>query len=324
MAVDAAGNVSAASNGVTATTDSMTTTPALKVQYRAADTSATDNQIKPHLNVVNTGTTSVPLSELTVRYWYTKDTTQTQIYECDFAAKGCANITARFVTPVPATATADTYLELAFTPAAGALAGGQQTGEIQNRLHTQNFTNYNEANDYSFDPAKTAFADSTKVTLYRNGVLVWGAEPVPPVIDTQPPTAPTNLASPSQTSTTIALTWTASTDNVGVTGYRILRGAVVAGTSATNSFTADGLTPITSYTFTVVALDAAGNVSPASAALTVSTQPRPTVDAYTQRFLDVYADLHGNNGYFHPSGIPYHFGRNADGGGPRPRPRNHF
>ena len=41
--------------------------PGLKVQYRAADTNATDNQIKPHLNLVNTGTTAVPLSELTVR-----------------------------------------------------------------------------------------------------------------------------------------------------------------------------------------------------------------------------------------------------------------
>ena len=137
-------------------------------------------------------------------------------------------------------------------------------------------------------------------------MLVWGTEPVPSVIDTQPPTAPTNLASPSQTSTTIALTWTASTDNVGVTGYRIFRGASVAGTSATTSFTADGLTPSTSYTFTVAAFDAAGNVSPASAARSASTTARPTVDAYTQRFLDLYADLHGNNGYFHPSGIPYH------------------
>ncbi len=305
VAVDAAGNVSASSNAVTVTTDT-TSTATLKVQYRAADTNPTNNQITPHLNIVNAGTTSVPLSELTVRYWYTKDTTQTQVYDCDFAVRGCANITARFVTPASTTATADTYLEIGFAPAAGVLSGGQQTDTIQNRLHNQNWATYNEANDYSFDPTKTAFADWTRVTLYRAGVLVWGTEPVPSVIDTQPPAAPANLASPSQTSTTIALTWTASTDNVGVTGYRIFRGASAAGTSATTSFTADGLTPSTSYTFTVAAFDAAGNVSPASAARSASTTARPTVDAYTQRFLDLYADLHGNNGYFHPSGIPYH------------------
>src|SRR6185503_19686508 len=102
VAVDAAGNVSTPSNAVTATTDP-TSTAALKVQYRAADTNPTDNQITPHLNIVNTGTTSVPLSELTVRYWYTKDTTQPQVYDCDFAVRGCANITARFVTPASTT-----------------------------------------------------------------------------------------------------------------------------------------------------------------------------------------------------------------------------
>ena len=241
------------------------------MQYRAADTSATDNQIKPHLNVVNTGTAAVPLSELTIRYWYAKDTTQTQVYDCDYAVKGCANITARFVTPAPATATADTYLEIGFAPAAGALAAGQQTGEIQNRLHNQNWVNYNEANDYSFDPTKTAFADWTRVTLYRAGVLVWGTEPGPSVIDTQPPTAPANLASPSQTPTTIALTWSASTDNVGVTGYRIREGTTQVGTSTATSFTVTALAPASTHTYTVVAVDAAGNVSAPSNAVTVTT-----------------------------------------------------
>ncbi|MEI4914003.1 cellulose binding domain-containing protein, partial [Klebsiella pneumoniae] len=76
----------------------------------AADTNATDQQIKPHLNIVNTGATAVPLSELTVRYWYTKDTTQVQVYDCDFAVPGCANITASVVTLSTPVATADTYL----------------------------------------------------------------------------------------------------------------------------------------------------------------------------------------------------------------------
>ena len=60
----------------------------LKVQYRAADTSATDQQIKPHLTIVNAGTTAVPLAELTARYWYTRDGTQPQVYDCDYARRG--------------------------------------------------------------------------------------------------------------------------------------------------------------------------------------------------------------------------------------------
>ena len=39
------------------------------------------------------------------------------------------------------------------------------------------WTNYTQTNDYSFDATKTSYADWTKVTLYRNGVLVWGVEP---------------------------------------------------------------------------------------------------------------------------------------------------
>jgi endoglucanase len=306
-AVDAAGNVSADSNAVTVTTDPAVAA-SLRVQYRAADTNATDNQIKPHLNIINTGTTAVPMSELTVRYWYTRDGNQTQVYDCDYAIRGCANITARFGAPAMAVATADTYLELGFGAGAGSLAPGQQSGEMQNRLHNQNWTSYNETNDYSFDPTKTAFADWTRVTLYRNGALIWGSEPAPPVVDMQPPTAPANLIVTGTTSTTIALSWTASIDNVGVTGYRISRGSTLAGTSALTVFLAGGLTPNTSYTFTVQALDAAGNISAPSNAVTATTEEGGTpANPYTQRFLDLWEDLHNPaNGYFSPEGVPYH------------------
>jgi len=90
--------------------------------------------------------------------------------------------------------------------------------------------------------------------------------------DTQAPTVPTNLTSPSQTTTSINLTWTASTDNVGVTGYDIYRGTTLAGSSTTTSFSDTGLTADTLYSYTVRAKDAAGNVSAASAALSVRTK----------------------------------------------------
>jgi cellulose 1,4-beta-cellobiosidase len=72
---------------------------------------------------------------------------------------------------------ADTYAELTFTAGAGTLAPGAQTGDIQLRMAKTDWTNFNEANDYSFDPTKTAYADWSKTTLYMNGTLVWGAEP---------------------------------------------------------------------------------------------------------------------------------------------------
>ncbi len=97
--------------------------------------------------------------------------------------------------------------------------------------------------------------------------------------DTQAPTAPANLAAPSTTSSSISLTWTASTDNVGVTGYQILRapGArggtfTQVGTSATNSFTNTGLAASSTFRYQVRANDAAGNVSAVSNTVTAATQ----------------------------------------------------
>lgn len=90
-------------------------------------------------------------------------------------------------------------------------------------------------------------------------------------VDTTPPTQPGTPAASSVTSTSAVLSWTASTDNVGVTGYDIYRDGTLTGTSTTTSFSATGLSPSTSYTFTVRARDAAGNVSTASGPVTVTT-----------------------------------------------------
>lgn len=89
--------------------------------------------------------------------------------------------------------------------------------------------------------------------------------------DTSPPTVPTNLAATSVTGTSATLSWSPSTDTVGVSGYRIYRGGIQVGTAAAASFVDSGLAPSTSYAYTVAAYDAAGNVSAQSNALTVTT-----------------------------------------------------
>ncbi len=79
--------------------------------------------------------------------------------------------------------------------------------------------------------------------------------------DAQPPTAPTNVVATSRTSTSIALSWSPSSDNVGVSGYGLYRGGTQVGTSAGTTGIFSGLTCNTNYTLAVDAYDAAGNRS---------------------------------------------------------------
>ena len=92
--------------------------------------------------------------------------------------------------------------------------------------------------------------------------------------DNQSPTAPGQPSASEVTGTSASLSWPAASDNVGVTGYEVYRanGELVASTAGATSVTVDGLTPGTRYEFSVVARDAAGNVSAASPTVTVTTR----------------------------------------------------
>ncbi len=102
---------------------------------------------------------------------------------------------------------------------------------------------------------------------------IWGA----PVVDNQAPTAATNLVASNPTSNSIALSWTAATDNVGVTSYQIYANGnlktTVSGT--TTSTIVSGLSPLTQYTFYVIAKDAFANSSPQSTTATETTLDVP-------------------------------------------------
>lgn len=92
-----------------------------------------------------------------------------------------------------------------------------------------------------------------------------------PTADSQAPTAPTNLLASGTTETTTTLSWNASTDNIGVTGYEVYQGASLKATSTGTSYTVTGLAASTAYSFSVKAKDAAGNSSNASNTVNVTT-----------------------------------------------------
>jgi chitodextrinase len=94
--------------------------------------------------------------------------------------------------------------------------------------------------------------------------------------DTTPPTAPADLAATATSPTQVTLSWTPSTDNVGVTGYQVFRnGTQVGTTTGATTYSDSGLTPATTYSYTVAAVDAAGNASAQSAAATATTFVQP-------------------------------------------------
>ena len=89
--------------------------------------------------------------------------------------------------------------------------------------------------------------------------------------DTTPPSIPATVSAVAVSSTLINVSWSASTDNVGVTGYQVYRNGTLVGSSTGLSYSDTGLTPSTTYFYTVSAFDGAGNSSGQSSTATATT-----------------------------------------------------
>jgi chitodextrinase len=146
-------------------------------------------------------------------------------------------------------------------------------------------------------PAYSAFREATysefvKVTVSPTSLVAAGVRADTNTVfdsvtlsrgDNTPPTAPTGLTGTSPSASTVALSWSASSDNTGVTGYEIYRGtastpiATTTGTTVTDT----GLSPSTTYSYIVKAVDATGNRSAPSNTATVSTQAGGTTITLT-------------------------------------------
>jgi len=112
-------------------------------------------------------------------------------------------------------------------------------------------------------------------------------------VDTTAPTTPTNLVASSITTTSLNLTWTTSTDNVGVIGYDIYMNGTLKTSATTSSAAITGLTASTAYSFYVKAKDAAGNLSANSATLNTSTSSGTST--ITELYFSEYIEGSSNN-----------------------------
>ncbi|MFC4897863.1 glycoside hydrolase family 9 protein [Streptosporangium amethystogenes subsp. fukuiense] len=156
----------------------------------------------------------------------------------------------------------------------------QHRREVQFRLASTG--TWDPSNDWSYvGVATTPGATPVRVqnmTLYSGTTKIWGTPPgdePPPQEDLVAPSRPGKPAVSAITGSGATLTWTASTDNVGVSGYDVYRGTTKVATSAAASYTLTGLTPATAYTVSVVARDAAGNSSEASESTAFTTTQAP-------------------------------------------------
>jgi endoglucanase len=151
--------------------------PSITAEYEASNTSATTSTISNSIELVNTGTSSVPLSDLTVDYYFTEGSTEQMDYACEYAPVGCSNITGTFTSISPAVSGADTYLQLSFGSGAGSLAPGGNTGGIQNEIYEADYATMTQTGDYSFNAADTSFTPNPDITVYYNGTLIYGTPP---------------------------------------------------------------------------------------------------------------------------------------------------
>jgi hypothetical protein len=137
-----------------------------------------NNSIKPYLKVVNSDSVPVAYQELTVRYWFTPENYAGINTSIDYAQLGISKVKTKYESlPAPRNG-AFGYVEYGFDSTTGMLTAGSNSGPIQSRLTNTDWSILEETNDYSYS-SNTAYAGNNHITLYRNGMLVWGIEPVP-------------------------------------------------------------------------------------------------------------------------------------------------
>ncbi|TXK42851.1 cellulose binding domain-containing protein [Nonomuraea sp. C10] len=157
----------------------------VRLQYRTSAPGATTAQAEPWLQLINDGTTTIPLNQVKIRYYLTG--TETYRFACSWAVVGCSTVTGHFVDQEgPAQ-----YLEVGFT--SGTLAPGASTRDLQLRFYRADWQTFTQSDDYSYGP-QTSYTDWDKVTVYVGGTLAWGtpsgSDPGPTPTPTDPPPGP--------------------------------------------------------------------------------------------------------------------------------------
>ena len=181
----AGGTAGASGAGGSGGTTQDAATTGLSVRYGALRTQASSAYLQCELHADNTGTSSVPVSELKLRYYFTDEVMKTPQIAINWShvcvPGNCAStlavtFTVHALTP-PATG-ADTYLEFGFSsnhPTLGTGDSAEFAFQMQGPDPATDI--YTQTNDYSFDSSKTTPSIWQQVVLLQNGTVVWGTPP---------------------------------------------------------------------------------------------------------------------------------------------------
>ncbi|AUX48004.1 uncharacterized protein SOCE26_095300 [Sorangium cellulosum] len=259
--------------------------------YNAA--TPNDTIVEAGIRLRNNTSTSIPLSSIVVRYWFTKNGATQVTPACWWWRPDCSNVS--LATGTVSATGADSYVEIRFSSAAGSLAPGAVTEPID--LGIQLGANVDETDDYSYRN-QTTFSDWSRITVHDAGSAPTGGVRggTPPSAASVPivsrPAAPTSLAATAAGSSAISLRWTASS---GAASYNVYRSTtpgftpgsanrIATGVTST-SYTSAGLSASTTYHFKVTAANTGGE-SPASNQASATT---PAGSAATAELFDDFS-----------------------------------
>lgn len=234
-----------------------TNAASLRLQYSNQNTGSSIQSPSFQLKVFNDSSSSIDISRIEVRYWYTEEGTSGQTANLWYAGilPAGTEVTSHATKSIQTTSLGGQthYLKMAFTTGGGSVP---TTGwvSISAAFNKNDWSNYTQTNDYSFS-TQTAYADYTKITVYLDGTLVWGTEPgsgpvatltVTPTstfTKTPAPNTSTSTTSPTKTSTLTNTPINSSTSTSTVTPTLSSTSTITPSrtATATSTFT---LTPV--------------------------------------------------------------------------------
>lgn len=145
----------------------------IRVQMYNGNRSEINNTIFPWFRIYNAGTAPIELKDINIRYFFTIDGVRQLNYYVDWSNIGASNVLGKFSQFAKPRPGGDHYFEIGFKEGAGWLAPGEYA-EVHTRVAKNDWSNFSQINDFSFNPGATGFVDWTKVNGYHQGFFVWG------------------------------------------------------------------------------------------------------------------------------------------------------